>query len=117
MADRLEFLGTVDDDRLVELYAGALAAVYVPYDEDFGYVTLEAFLARKPVITAEDSGGTLEFVEDGVNGLVSPPDPDAIGAAINRLTADRARASSFGDAGFERARTITWDGVVEKLAQ
>ena len=117
VADRVEFLGTVDDDRLVELYAGALAAVYVPYDEDFGYVTLEAFLARKPVITAEDSGGTLEFVEDGVNGLVSPPDPDAIGAAINRLAADRARASSFGDAGFERARTITWDGVVEKLAQ
>ena len=117
VADRVEFLGTVDDDRLIELYAGALAAVYAPYDEDFGYVTLEAFLARKPVITAEDSGGTLKFVEDGVNGLVSPPDPDAIGAAINRLAADRARASSFGDAGFERARTITWDGVVEKLAQ
>ena len=36
----------------------ALAVAYVPFDEDFGYVTLEAFLARKPVITASDSGGT-----------------------------------------------------------
>ena len=116
VADRVEFLGTVGDDRLIELYAGALAVVYAPYDEDYGYVTLEAFLARKPVITAEDSGGTLEFVEDSVNGLIGAADPEAIGTAINRLAADRARAGSLGDAGFERARTITWDGVVEKLA-
>ena len=115
VADRVEFLGTVGDDRLIELYAGALAVVYAPYDEDYGYVTLEAFLARKPVITAEDSGGTLEFVEDSVNGLIGAADPEAIGTAINRLAADRARAGSLGDAGFERARTITWDGVVEKL--
>ena len=79
VADRVEFLGTVGDDRLIELYAGALAVVYAPYDEDYGYVTLEAFLARKPVITAEDSGGTLEFVEDSVNGLIGAADPEAIG--------------------------------------
>ena len=48
----------------------ALAVVYPPFDEDFGYVTLEAFLARKPVITATDSGGPNEFVVDGVNGFV-----------------------------------------------
>jgi hypothetical protein len=34
---------------------------------------------------------------------------------VNQLAADRARAARFGDAGFERARTITWDGVIEKL--
>ena len=55
--------GRVDDDSCIELYAGALAVVYAPFDEDFGYVTLEAFLARKPVITARDSGGPLEFVD------------------------------------------------------
>ena len=117
VADRVELLGTVEDDRLVELYAGALAVVYAPYDEDYGYVTLEAFLSRRPVITAQDSGGTLEFVEDEVNGFICTPDPEVIAAAINRLAADRSRASSFGDAGFERARTITWDGVVETLVQ
>ena len=117
VADRVELLGTVEDDRLIELYAGALAVVYAPYDEDYGYVTLEAFLSRKPVITAQDSGGTLEFVEDEVNGFICTPDPEAIAGAINRLAADHSRASSFGDAGFERARTITWDGVVETLVQ
>jgi len=115
VADRIEFLGTVDDERLVELYRDALAVLYPPYDEDFGYVTLEGFLARKPVITATDSGGLNEFVVDGVNGFVRPPEPDAFAEAVNTLAADRRRAASMGDAGYDRACTITWDGVIEKL--
>ncbi|HEY8550152.1 MAG TPA: glycosyltransferase family 4 protein [Vicinamibacterales bacterium] len=115
VADRVSFLGAVDDETLLDLYAGALAVVYAPFDEDFGYVTLEAFLARKPVITAMDSGGPLEFVDDGVNGAVCRPTPEAIGAVIDYLHANRAYASSLGDAGYERARTVTWDGVIEKL--
>ncbi|HYT76232.1 MAG TPA: glycosyltransferase family 4 protein [Vicinamibacterales bacterium] len=112
---RVDFLGTVGDDRLLELYRGALAVAYPPYDEDFGYVTLEAFLARKPVITATDSGGPNEFVVDGVNGFSVAPDIDAMAGAINALARDRRRAASLGDAGYDRARTITWDGVIEKL--
>jgi glycosyltransferase involved in cell wall biosynthesis len=115
VADRVDFLGSVDDDRLLSLYSGALAVVYPPFDEDFGYVTLEAFLARKPVVTATDSGGPNEFVVDGVNGLVRPPEPGALADAVNGLAADRRRAASMGDAGYDRARTITWDGVIEKL--
>jgi glycosyltransferase involved in cell wall biosynthesis len=115
VADRVSFLGTVGDDDLIELYAGALGVIYPPFDEDFGYVTLEAFLARKPVVTCTDSGGPNEFVVDGVNGLVCDPLPEALGAAIDRLDADRRRAAAMGDAGFEAARTVTWDGVIEKL--
>jgi glycosyltransferase involved in cell wall biosynthesis len=115
VADRVAFLGTVDDEQLIDLYAGALAVIYAPFDEDYGYVTLESFLARKPVITAVDSGGTLEFVTDGVNGCVCEPDPEALALAVNRLAADRPRAAALGDAGYDRARTITWDGVVERL--
>ena len=117
VADRITFLGSVNDDQLVELYADALAVVYPPFDEDFGYVTLEAFLAHKPVITCVDSGGPNEFVVDGVNGRVTEATPDAIAAAINGIAADRGKAARMGDAGFERARTITWDGVVERLVQ
>ena len=115
VADRVTFLGTVEDDDLIALYAGALAVVYPPYDEDFGYVTLEAFLARKPVVTCTDSGGPNEFVIDGVNGFVSAPEPGELAAAINRLAADRARTAAMGDAGHDRASAITWDGVIEKL--
>lgn len=115
VADRVRFEGATSDERLIELYAGALAVIYAPFDEDYGYVTLEAFLARKPVVTARDSGGTLEFVEDGVNGFVCDPDPAAVAAAFSRLHADRARARALGDAGRDRARLVTWDGVIEKL--
>ena len=115
VADRVTFLGSVGDEDLIRLYAGALAVIYPPYDEDFGYVTLEAFLARKPIVTCSDSGGPNEFVVDGVNGFVCAPEPEEIAAAVNRLAADRARTSAMGDAGHETAATITWDGVIEKL--
>jgi glycosyltransferase involved in cell wall biosynthesis len=115
VADRIRFLGAVDDETLLTLYADALAVAYVPYDEDFGYVTLEGFLARRPIVTALDSGGPLEFVVDGVNGSVVGPEPEAIAAAINRYAADRQLAASHGAAGCDRARLVTWDGVIEKL--
>jgi glycosyltransferase involved in cell wall biosynthesis len=115
VSDRVRFLGAVADDALIDLYAGALAVAYVPYDEDFGYVTLEAFLAGKPVVTARDSGGTLEFVVDGVNGAIVAPEPEAVASAINRYAANRDLAAAHGEAGRTRATAITWDGVIEKL--
>jgi glycosyltransferase involved in cell wall biosynthesis len=115
LADRVTFLGAVDDGTLLDLYAGALGVVYAPFDEDFGYVTLEAFLARKPVITATDAGGPLEFVEDGVNGAVVAPEPESVGAAFGRLHADRRHAAALGDAGFARASAVTWHGVIDRL--
>jgi glycosyltransferase involved in cell wall biosynthesis len=105
----------VDEDTLLRLYSEALAVLYVPYDEDYGYVTLEAFLARKPVITAIDSGGSLEFVVHEMNGTVCEPRPEAIAAAINAYAANRRRAANHGSAGYDRASLITWDGVIEKL--
>jgi len=115
VGDRVRFLGAISDDELLALYAGALAVAYVPFDEDFGYVTLEAFLARKPVITASDSGGTLEFVVDGVNGAIVEPKPEPLAAAINQYAANRAKAAGHGDAGNARAADVSWDGVIEKL--
>ena len=53
-------------------------------------VTLEAFEARRPVVTASDSGGVLEFVQHDVNGLVCPPDAAAIGACAEFLDAQPA---------------------------
>jgi glycosyltransferase involved in cell wall biosynthesis len=114
---RVTFAGAAPDDRLVSIYADARAVIYTPYDEDFGYVTLEAFLSAKPVITATDSGGPLEFISDDVNGYVRPAEPAAIAAAAVQLSGrdGEQRAKRLGAAGLARARTITWDGVVEQL--
>ena len=115
VAERITFLGSVGDDALIGLYANALAVIYPPFDEDFGYVTLEAFLSRKPVVTATDSGGPNEFVVDGVNGFVCAPEPGELARAINRLAGSRSEAAAMGDAGYQVAAGITWDGVIEKL--
>ena len=117
VSDRVEFRGALQERDLLNLYKDALAVVYTPYDEDYGYVTIEAFLASKPVVTATDAGGPLEFVDDGVNGFVCAPEPEAVAAAVNRLAADRACAAELGRAGFERARSITWDAVINKLLE
>ena len=116
LADRVELLGWIDDERLVELYAGCFATYYAPYDEDYGYVTIEAFKSGKAVITADDSGGVLEFVVDGENGFVCPArSPRAIGRRIDELFVDRERARSLGAAGAARVRQISWDHVVNTL--
>ena len=115
VTDKVRLLGAIDDEALLGLYAEALAVAYVPFDEDFGYVTLEGFLSRRPGVTARDSGGPLEFVVDGVNGAAVEPTAEAVATAINRYAADRRLAASHGAAGFERAKAVTWDGVIEKL--
>jgi glycosyltransferase involved in cell wall biosynthesis len=112
---RVEFLGRVDDDHLIELYAGALAVYYAPFDEDYGYVTVEAFMAGKAVVTTEDAGGVLEFVRDGVNGLVCSASPRRVGQALSRLAADPDLARRLGSAGRERVESIHWDVVIEAL--
>ncbi len=115
LRDRVTLLGRVDDDQLIELYSECLAVLFAPYQEDYGYVTLESFLSRKPVITARDSGGPLEFVTDGVNGCVCDPTPESLAAAVNQLASDPSHAAALGDRGYDVARGITWDHVVDRL--
>ena len=114
-ADRVELPGYVSDDELVELYAGALAVIYAPHDEDYGYVTLQAFLAGKPVISAADSGGVLEWVQDGVTGFVTDGSPAQLGVAVDRLAADPGLAQRMGAAGRARAEALGWGSVIDTL--
>src|SRR5207244_5028282 len=117
VADRVTFAGRVDDPALASLYAGAAAIVFPPYDEDYGYITLEAFLSRKPVVTTGDAGGPLEFVIDGVTGLVTASDAESLGAAMSKIVAAPTRATAMGDAGYERVRGISWDEAIDKIVQ
>ena len=116
--DRVELLGFVSADELVDLYARCRAAYYAPLNEDYGYVTVEAFLSRKPVVTTTDAGGPLEFVTDGETGLVSAPTPEAVAEAIDRLWAlPRTTLAAMGDGGRARVADISWDRVVDALTE
>jgi len=112
---RVEFVGRLDDAQLVDHLARCRAVAFVPLDEDYGFVTVEAFAAVKPVVTCRDSGGPTELVDDGVSGLVCEPTPAAVAAGLRRLMDDRAAAERLGRAGAARAATLTWPATVARL--
>lgn len=117
VADRVHWHGWVTDERLVQLFAKCRAVVYPPYDEDYGYVTLQAMLAGKPIVTSQDSGGVLEFADHMQTAVVAEDtQPEALGKAM-RLAGDETLALDLGSAGrvaYTRAQ-ISWDHVIDKL--
>jgi glycosyltransferase involved in cell wall biosynthesis len=114
---RVEWLGHVSEEKKRALYAHALGVIFPPLDEDYGYVTLEAMLAAKPVITCTDSGGPLEFVRSGETGLVTEPTPAALAGAMDDLWGDRHWAKRQGEAGctYYHNIGISWPDVVRRL--
>lgn len=111
----VDFRGAVSDDELLALYAGCGAVLFTPADEDYGYIALEAFLSRKPVVTCTDSGGPLEFVVDGETGRVTSPSGAAVGEAAAALLAAPDTARRMGERGYDAVRGISWDAVVSSL--
>ena len=114
VAERVEFLGFVPEEEVYSLYANAFSVFFAPKDEDYGFITLEAFLSKKPVVTCEDSGGVLEFVQDEVSGYVCAT-PQELGEAMEKLWRDKKSCQSMGEAGYDIVRPITWDVVIEAL--
>lgn len=117
LQDRVRLTGNLSDEDLLACYACCLGVFFGPRDEDYGYVTLEAMLARKPVITCTDSGGPLEFVIHGQTGFVVEPEANSVAAAIDRLYEHREEAASLGQAGYLRYQAIgiSWENVVHTL--
>lgn len=114
--DRVDFLGFVSDDELIQLYGECSVVFFAPRDEDYGYITLEAFLSRKPVITAADSGGPLEFVEHGTNGLIlASLHPETMGRQIEELAVNQQLCERYGQAGYHRVEHISWEPVIRAL--
>jgi glycosyltransferase involved in cell wall biosynthesis len=126
LRDQIELLGVgdrvrmeigVSHERLLELYLGARAVYNGPFDEDYGYVTIEGMAAKRPVVTLTDAGGPLEFVEDGATGLVTAPEPKAVAEAFDRLAKDPALADRLGGAGNALVREVVpaWPEIVTRL--
>lgn len=117
VGDRVCLRGFVPESEMIDLYANALGVCYLPFDEDYGYVTIEGMLSGKPIVVARDGGGATEFIEHEAEGLIVDPEPHAIAEAIDRLYRDRKRAAAMGDRGQEKikAMNLSWEHVVESL--
>ncbi|MBB6182070.1 glycosyltransferase [Pseudorhizobium flavum] len=114
---RIQFLGFVPDEAMSALYADALAVPFVPYDEDYGLVTIEAMRSGKPVLTFADSGGPCEFVHDGETGFVTAPSAKALAERISELARNPQLARQMGERAKGEVAPVIWDNAASGLLQ
>lgn len=112
---RIRFLGFVADTDMPGLYANAIAVPFVPYDEDYGLVTLEAMKSGKPVLTVEDAGGPCEFVRNGETGFVTVADAEAFGRRLDKLAGDTELAKEMGALAKASVANVNWENIVTGL--
>ncbi len=119
LKDRVVCFDYVAEEKKLELYANARAVIFIPVDEDYGYITLEAMSAEKPVITVTDSGGPLEFIVNGECGIVVEPNEESIAEAIDMFADSENMAKEFGKKAKKRLSDmdISWDYVVKELTK
>ncbi len=115
----VEFRGHVSEQEKLSLYAHAGAVYNGVLDEDYGYITLEAFLASRPVITHTDSGGPLEFVQHQRNGYITPPTANALATVLDEIQDSPGQSERLGQAGLALMQqlNINWDYVIERLME
>jgi len=115
LADRVVLAGPLDDGQLIDHLARCRAVCFPPFEEDYGFVTAEAFASRKAVVTCRDSGGPAELVEDSVSGFVAESTPASLAAAIARVMSDVSTAKSMGEAAFAAGARLNWADAVRQL--
>lgn len=107
----------LEEEKKLKLLAESLGVIFIPYHEDYGYITLEAYYAGKPMITCTDSGSPVGFVKEGKTGYVVDPTPEVLAEKMDLLYRDREKTIEMGQNArreIER-RNITWDETVRRL--
>ena len=115
VSDRIDFVGRVSDEALVDYYARCRGVFFAPFMEDYGFVTLEAFRSKKPVLTCMDSGGPAELVSVGRSGYVLLPEPFQIARELDEWASNEELARRMGENGYADTRTVRWDACIEAL--
>jgi glycosyltransferase involved in cell wall biosynthesis len=119
VADRIEFLGTVNGQEKDELIrtSSALIAYPTTSNDAFPTVLLEAWAVRTPVVVA-DIGALSTLVENGVDGfVVAPSQPQELAHAMAYLMEDPALAVRCGEIGRERVQHLTWEALAVRFEE
>jgi glycosyltransferase involved in cell wall biosynthesis len=115
LSSRVKLIGRIDDGEMLEHLANCRAVCFPPFDEDYGFVTVEAFASRKAVVTCSDSGGPAELVNDNVNGKVCAPRPETLAVALRELMEDAAAAERMGRKALDQVSEMTWSRAARRL--
>jgi len=112
---RIKFLGYLSDEELLDYYSNALFVPFIPYNEDYGLITIEAMKSKKAVLTATDSGGVRELVQHKFNGLVVEPNVNNIAQAIDYLVSNKKETIQMGNNAYQTVKDINWKNFVLNL--
>jgi len=115
VADRVVFAGRLDEQALTMHLGRCRAVCFVPFGEDYGFVTVEAFASQKAVVTCSDSGGPVELVRDGQSGLVCEPTAASLASALAQLMEDRALSERLGRNAAAQVAAMSWPEAVKRL--
>ncbi len=111
IADRVRFVGHISHRDVYREYAQAEIFCSLPRSEALGNVFLEA-QASGCAILATNVGGVPDIVEDGVTGLLIPPDDLAAAVkGLRRLLKDSTFRKTLGDAGRRQSKYFDWSNI------
>jgi glycosyltransferase involved in cell wall biosynthesis len=108
----VRMVGRQTGDDLLSWYRWADAFVLTSDKEGMPLVLLEAMAAGLPIV-ATDVAGVADTV--GGDALLATPDPEALGAAIDRLAGDPALRAELARRSFERSRRYAWSTLIGTL--
>lgn len=111
MEDSVDFVGSVDQERLRLWYSAADICAVPSLTESFGLVALEAMACGTPVV-ATRVGGLQTLVEHEESGLLVPPgDRSALASAIEQVLMDHRLRIHLAHGARDRAEHFTWHRV------
>lgn len=117
VSGRVIFLGPRQREAMPDLFRAVDVVACCPWYEPFGMVAVEAMACGVPVV-ASAVGGLAETVVDGTTGLlVAPRSPEAVAAALRRLSVDDPVLARLGRASVTRAEAYGWDAIAHRTLE
>ena len=114
MRDRVTLFGFADRETTIALFLGCEFFVLSSRIEPFGIVVLEAMAARKAVL-ATKSGGVVDLVQPGVNGMLVEPEVVALARGMREMLSHPDATRAMGERAFATIQSRTWAAVTRQF--
>lgn len=111
----IQLLGRCTDAEIIAHYQSALFVPFIPYDEDYGLITIEAMGAGRCILTTSDSGGPLEFVDHQRTGYIAQPNVASLAQGFRSLCANPQATLAMGQASLAKVAHISWQATARAL--
>ena len=89
--------------------------LFISKNEDYGFITSEAFASSKPVITCTDSGEPARMVKGNVSGFICTPEQKCLAKKMDFFINNKSAAEEMGKRGKSGLNLMDWNEIAAKL--